>query len=547
MIREEIRKLIERAAKEASFGLRAEIKIEHPANEALGDYSTNFALKIAKTVKISPKQIADHLKSHIFNLRSDLFERIAIVDPGFINFFVSRKYLQDRVAEILKQKNNFGSLSLGKQKKIQVEFISANPTGPLTVGNARGGPFGDTLSFVFEKAGFQVERAYYINDFGKQILDLGRSVLDPQAPDAVYKGAYINQIKEDAGIQKAIAEKNPHRLGRQASAIIIKWIKKTTLKMGIRYDEWFAESSLHKTPLFSKKSKVDEAIEVLEKRGLVYVGEGGAKFFKSSAYGDERDRVLVKSEAKQDAAMGTKELSKTYLAADIAYHRYKFEEKKFDKVINIWGADHYGDVAGLLAGVEALGHKGKLEMILLQFVTILERGEVMKMSKRKGVYVEMDQLLDSVGKDAVRFFFLEKSADTHLNFDLALAKEQSEKNPVYYVQYAHARICSILAKAKTQAKAGNLFLLTHPSELKLIKQLLRLPEIIEDTAKDYQTQRLPGYALDLAAAFHRFYHDCQVISENKKITQARLSLAAATKIVLKNTLDLMGISAPEKM
>lgn len=243
---------------------------------------------------------------------------------------------------------------------------------------------------------------------------------------------------------------------------------------------------------------------------------------------------------------------KTYLAGDMAYHRYKFEKKKFDKVIDIWGADHTGDVPGLRAGVEALGHKGKLDILLLQFVTLLERGEKLKISKRKGIFVTMDELLDEVGVDVARFFFLQKSANTHLNFDLTLAKAEGEKNPVYYIQYAHARIASILRKLKTQdsrlkTTAQNSKLLNHSSELNLIKQLMRFPEVVEDTAQDYQVQRLPQYARDLATAFHQFYRDCQVLSENRELIEARLSLILATKTVLKNVLDLMGISAPEKM
>ena len=262
-------------------------------------------------------------------------------------------------------------------------------------------------------------------------------------------------------------------------------------------------------------------------------------WFKSTEFGDKRDRVIVKSDGW-----------KTYLAGDIAYHKYKFENKKFDKVINIWGADHLDDESGLQAGVASLGHKGKLDIVFLQFVTILEKSEKLRMSKRAGIYVTMDELLDKVGKDIVRFFFLTKSTNTHLNFDLSLAKEQSEKNPVYYVQYAHARICSIIRKVpdfKPKSTDFNYQLLEHPSELGLIKQLIKLPEIVEDTAKDYQVHRISQYAIDAARSFHQFYRDCQVISEDKNLTNARLSLISAAKVAFKNALDLMGISSPESM
>jgi arginyl-tRNA synthetase len=511
MVREEIVKLIKKATSKKPV----EIKIEHPENEAHGDYSTNIALQLKK----NPAEIAKKLKS-------DLFERVEVAEPGFINFFLSKEYLQQQVAKILKQKEKFGQLKIGKNKKVQVEFISANPTGPLTIGNSRGGPFGDVLGNVLEKAGFKVEKAYYINDYGMQILALGHSVLKDS--EAKYKGDYINYLS------KKIQEKDPYKAGELAAKIIIEeMIKKTTDRMRIRYDEWFSETTLHKT------GQVDKVLEFLKKKGLIYEKEK-AWWFKSSKYGDERDRVVIKADGW-----------KTYLAGDIAYHKYKFEKKKFNKVINIWGADHYGDIPGLEAGVEALGYKDKLEIILHQFITLLEKGERKKMSKRKGTYVTMDELLDKVGSDIVRFFFLQKSINTHLNFNLDLAKQQSEKNPVYYIQYAHARICSILKKAafKKYGSSTSIHgtLLNHLSELKLIKQLIRLPEIIEDTSKDYQVQRLPQYAMDLATLFHQFYRDCKVLSDDEDLTKARLALILATKTVLKNTLDLMGISAPEKM
>lgn len=504
-----------------------EIRVEHPEEKIHGDYSTNVAMLIAKQINKNPLEIAENLKSEILNFKSSYFDKVEIAGPGFINFFISKEYLQKKVGEILKQKDKFGQLKIGHNKKVQIEFISANPTGPLTIGNARGGPFGDVLGNVLKRAGFRVEKEYYINDYGMQILTLGHSVLKDS--EAQYKGDYIDYLN------KKIKEKNPYRAGESAAKIIIEeMIKKTISRMGIKYNEWFSENSLHKS------GKVDEALEVLNKKGLIYEKEG-AKWFRSSKYGDERDRVVVKADGL-----------KTYLAGDIAYHRYKFEKKEFDKVIDVWGADHYGDVPGLMAGVEALGHKDKLEIILHQFITLIEKGEKKKMSKRKGIYVTMDELLNLIGLDIVRFFFLQKSINTHLNFDLDLARQQSEKNPVYYVQYAHARICSILRKLKIKNEKlkitiKNLKLLNHPNELVLIKQLIRLPEIIEDTAKDYQVQRIPQYVIDLATSFHQFYRDCQVLTEDKNLSEARLGLILATKIVLKNTLNLMGISAPEKM
>ena len=533
MVKREIKNLITKSVKAlqkkgyfSEFKI-SEIKIEHPEEKAHGDYATNVAMVIAKQIKKNPLEIAENLKSEILNFKSSYFDKVEIAGPGFINFFLTKEYLQKKVGEILKQKDKFGQLRIGHNKKVQIEFISANPTGPLTIGNARGGPFGDVLGNVLKRAGFRVEKEYYINDYGMQILTLGHSVL--KDGEAQYKGDYIDYLN------KKIKEKDPYRAGESAAKIIIEeMIKKTISRMGIKYNEWFSENSLHKS------GKVDDALEVLNKKGLIYEKEG-AKWFRSSKYGDERDRVVVKADGL-----------KTYLAGDIAYHRYKFEKKEFDKVIDVWGADHYGDVPGLMAGVEALGHKDKLEIILHQFITLIEKGEKKKMSKRKGIYVTMDELLNLIGLDIVRFFFLQKSINTHLNFDLDLARQQSEKNPVYYVQYAHARICSILRKLKMKNEKlkitiKNLKLLNHPNELVLIKQLIRLPEIIEDTAKDYQVQRIPQYVIDLATSFHQFYRDCQVLTEDKNLSEARLGLILATKIVLKNTLNLMGISAPEKM
>jgi len=535
MIKAKIKKLIKDIVKK-------EAHLEHPANSEFGDYSTNMALQ----AKVDPQKIIDKLKNN------PLFEKVEKAGPGFINFTLSKKALQEELAEVIKQEDDYGKLDLGKDKKVQVEFISANPTGPLTVGNARGGPFGDVLANVLKKAGFQVEKAFYVNDAGQQIIALGHSILKDK--EAKYKGKYIDDLSNK------IKEKDPHKAGQIAAKYIIKdLIQKTTDKLGIKYDEWIFESDLYQS------KRVDKVLNFLKKKDLIYQKEGAA-WFKSSKFGDQRDRVVVKKDG-----------DKTYLAGDIALHNYKFEEKKFDKVINLWGADHHGDVPGLMAGVEAIGHKGKLKIILHQFVTILEKGEAKRMSKRSGIYVYMDELLDKVSPDAVRFFFLQKSLDTHLNFDLALAKEQSAKNPVYYVQYAHARICSILRKVeeskldlssvtsevrplerdlkevpthkvKPLSFSIQKGLTLSTAELNLIRQLIKFPEIIEETASDYQVQRLPYYSLELANHFHKFYEQCRVLDEkNKELSQARIILVKATQIVLKNTLELMGISAPEKM
>ena len=529
MIKDKIKKIIEKAIKELQKeGIFPEIeipeiKIENTPQEILEDYSSNIAMLIVKGVKKDPLEIANFINEKFEKDSLSDFGKISskVEKPGFINFSIPNDYLRNKVKVILKEKEKYGNLDIGKGKKAQVEFISANPTGPLTVGNARGGPFGDVLANVFKKAGFKTEKAYYVNDCGKQILTLGHSVLKDD--EAVYKGGYIDELNEE------INEKDPFKAGEKAAKKILEMIKKTVKEMGIEYDEWFSEKKLH-------KGDIDKVIDLLKKKNFTYEKEG-ALWFKSSDFGDIRDRVLIKTNKE-----------KTYLAGDIAYHYYKFNKKKFDRVINIWGADHFGDVAGLEAGVEAIGYKGQLETILLQFITLFRGKEKVKMSKRSGDYVTMDELLDEVGKDVVRFFFLQRSADRHLNFDLFIAKQQSEKNPVYYTQYAHARMCGILRKSGEDISNCDFSKLEHKSELGLIKHLIRFPEIIEETVKDYQVQRIPQYSIDLAKSFNGFYRDCQVVIEkNEEVKKARIALILAGRIVLKNCLDLIGVGAPEKM
>jgi len=520
-VKEDIKKITEKVLKKQGFE-NIQIQVLNPKNKNHGDFSISCALEIAKKKGGNPIEIANILKEKLEKEKEfkKSFERIEVVHPGFINFFLSHKYLEDYLDAILRNKNE---INIGKGKKIQIEFISANPTGPLTIGNARGGPFGDTLANTFKKAGFDVEKAYYINDYGNQIKALGHSVLKDE--EAKYKGEYIDFLHNRIG-----GEKDPHKIGKWASYIILtELIKATTQKMNINYDEWFSESWLY------EKGRVEKTLKQLEKLGYVYE-EDGAKWFKAKDFGDSRDRVLIKKDGNA-----------TYLLGDIAYHEYKFKDKKFDKVINVWGADHAGDVKGLQSGVEAMDNGKKLDIILLQFVTVLDnKGQKVRMSKRAGNYVAMDDLLNDVPVDVVRFFFLQKSANTHLNFNIELALEASDKNPVYYIQYAYARICSVL-KGKEFKKAKYINLLTEQEEIDLMKQLLRFEEIVEDTVNDYGVHRISQYAIDLAGAFHKFYSKHKILNDDKKLSQARMELVFATKKILKETLSLMGISSPEKM
>jgi len=522
-IKDQIYNLIKKTIKDGNF------TIETPEDKKHGDYASNVALVLSKKFKKDPMILADEIKAKL--KKQNLFEKIEIVKPGFINLFLKSNFLQEQIKEIINKKEKFGELDIGKNKKAQVEFISANPTGPLTIANARGGPIGDILANVLKKAGYKTEKEFYVNDSGNQILSLGNSILGKK--EGEYKGSYINKLKKRISAKGGSTSdgKDPYKTGQKTAKIIVdEIIKKTTNNLGIKYDKWFFESDL------IKSGKIKKILEILKKKKLIYEKEG-ATWFKSSKFGDNRDRVLIKKNGE-----------KTYLAGDIAYHYNKFKERKFDKVINVWGADHHGDVLGLMAGVEAIGFKGRLEILLYQFVTILREGKKIRMSKRQGVFETLDDLLNEIGSDAVRFFFLMNSANRHIDFDLDLAKEKSQKNPIYYVQYAYARINSVLKKAKSKnPSAKNLDLLVCPEEFNLIKELIKFPEIIENIAKDYQTQYLPRYAMDIATAFHSFYTECKILGDYKSLENARLSLVWATKIVLENVLDLMGVTKPQKM
>ncbi len=532
MIRDEVTNLIKKAIKKlreekklADFKI-PEIKVEHPREKSHGDYSTNIALEIGKIVKKDPIKIAKQFKEAFGKVATKpLFERIEVVAPGFINFTIFQKILIKKLKKILEEKEKYGKAKKGKRKKVNIEFISANPTGPLTLGNGRGGFCGDVLSNVLEKAGYKVTREYYINDVGEQIRKLGLSVAGKEKH---YKGDYVKELRKKIKPKK---DSDPSEIGKKAAEIILKeMIKPTVKKMGIKFNKWFSEESLY------KKDKLKNVLSyILKRKNLVYEKDG-ALWFKSTQFGDDKDRVVKRSDE-----------TPTYFLSDIAYLKNKFE-RGFDKLIYFFGADHAGYIKRIKAATEALGYKKEqLEIIIMQLVRLILKGKEVRMSKREGNFVTLDELIDEVGVDAARFFFLRRTAGSHLNFNLNLAKEQSEKNPVYYVQYAHARICSILRKAKRKPKNPDFASLNQPAEIELVKQLLYFPEIIEDTAEDYQVQRLPQYTFDLAEAFHKFYEKCPVLTEKKKLTEARLGLVEACKIILKNTLDLMGISAPKKM
>lgn len=512
---------------------KEDILVASPKEENFGDYSTNIALILASKKRQSPLELAKQIVKSLPKV--DFLKKVEAVPPGFINFYLSEEWLTKQIKEIIVQKKSFGSCNLGKGEKVQIEFVSANPTGPLTLGNGRGGFLGDVLARILEFAGFEVEREYYVNDTGNQITILGKSILAVkqgslktkeflEENQQLYRGQYIEDL---AG---KVTGDDPKKVGYQAAMIILSdIIKKTVEKAGIRFDSWILESSLIKQGLVKK------AIERLKRKGMVYEKEG-AVWFSSSKFGDDKDRVLIKQDGEY-----------TYFASDIAYHLNKVS-RGYSQIIDIWGADHHGDVPRIMAAAEALGFASKLKIILHQFVRLIQGGKVVRMSKRSGTYITLSELIDEVGLDAVRFFFLTKSAETHLDFDIDKAKEKSEQNPVYYIQYASARIHGILEKKQPKLSEENLRLLIHPAEILLIKHLIKLPELVEEIARDYQVQKLPFYALKLANLFHNFYEKCRVLDESScQLSEARLALVLASKIVLENVLNLMGIKAPERM
>ncbi|MFH1978994.1 MAG: arginine--tRNA ligase [Patescibacteria group bacterium] len=447
---------------------------------------------------------------------------------GFLNFKPTLKGIEHGLKFALQGKFNFPSTSLGTSgKKVQVEFISANPTGPLTLGNGRGGVYGDVLANILEKAGRDVEKEYYVNDTGGQVEILGHSVLKDDK--AEYKGEYIDELN------KKFSEGDPKEIGEKSAEIILESIKKTVASMGINFDVWFSEKKD-----LRDKGKVDEIINWFKEKDLTYEKDD-ALWFKASEFGDREDRVLVKKDGEP-----------TYFAVDCAYHKNKFEERKFDKVINVWGADHHGDVARMNGFVEALGYKDNFEIVLMQFVRLMEKGETKRMSKRKGVFVLVDDVLKEIGKDAFRYFMLTRSSDTHMDFDLELAKEQSKKNPVYYIQYAGARMQNILEKSRASnlksKTISNIEILNSKHEKGLVLKLIQFPEIIEDISKSYQVHQLATYAYELAKIFTDFYENVRVLeTEDGELKTARLELVAISRQVLGNVLKIMGVSSPKKM
>jgi arginyl-tRNA synthetase len=523
-----------------------ETVLERPQNSEHGDYASSYPLKLARILKLNPLDIAKSLVNETMEIAD--FVEVEVAPPGFINFTLNNRWLTHQVDLILKTGENFGNSDLGEKTKIQLEFVSANPTGPLHVGNGRGAILGSTLAKVFSAAGYEVEQEYYINNAGTQVNIFYRSLyaryqqafrVDSALPPDGYQGAYIVDLAKEIILEekdrflKLPENEAIEKLGQIGLNKLLARIRQDLDLLGVNFDVWYSEKSLYKEGLF------DKVMDIL-RRGNFIIEREGATWFVSTALGDDKDNVVVRSDGLP-----------TYFASDIAYHYDKFVRRKFDHVIDIWGADHQGHVSRMKAVVGALGiDPKKLEVILYQLVTVRRGDEVVRLSKRSGDIITLQEIVEEVGKDACRFFFLARAADSQMDFDLELAKKQSQDNPVYYVQYAHARISSILRLAKEKGidyESGDVSMLTSEAELTLIRKMLRLSEIVEMIVLTSEPHHLTYYAQDLATVFHSFYKQCRVITNNESTTRARLKLVEATKIILAKTLHLMGITAPEKM
>ena len=525
-----------------------DIAVERPQNPEHGDYASSLPLKLAKPLKKNPIEIATVLAKYL--KKDGIFEDVVVANPGFLNFVLSRKWLQDQVDQMLSDPESYGVTNAGKGKKIQVEYISANPTGRLHVAHARGAVIGSTLANVLKSAGFEVEQEYYLNDAGAQIDKFNRSLVarymqslgnDVELPEDSYPGEDVIAVAEkirdsssdnyDTDDPGALSD-----LGKAGIQLMIEGIKEDIESLRIDFDNWFSEKSLFENGQFEK------CIGLLKEMG--YVGDrDGATWLLNSNLGEEKDNVLIRSNG-----------TPTYFSTDIAYHYDKFIQRKFDTVIDVWGADHQGEIPRLKSAMKMLGSDpDNLEMILVQMVRFKKGETIEKLSKREGNIVPLIELVSEIGADACRFMFLSRSHETQLDFDLDLAKKQSSENPVYYIQYGHARICSILNLAvekKINYSNGSVYMLSHESEIQLINKILELPSVIDAIADTYEVHHLPHYSLELATAFHNFYQNCRVISENEEdlgLSKARLKLCEATKLALVNCLELMGMSKPEKM
>nr|WP_317413073.1 arginine--tRNA ligase [uncultured Solibaculum sp.] len=525
--------------------------VEIPGDTSHGDFATNAAMVFARAFRMAPRKIAEVLTQ---NMALDGYlDRVEIAGPGFINFFVSPQYYADVLLDVADKGEDYGRSDYGKGEKVMVEFVSANPTGPMHIGNARGGALGDVLASVLDMAGYSAYREFYVNDAGNQIEKFGMSLEarylqifkgEDQIPfpEDGYHGADIKErAQQFADLEGDKYVDLPSEQRRQALVAFalpknVEGLRTDLGRYRIQYDNWFHESLLH------EDGELNSTIQLMKDKGLTYEKEG-ALWYKATEHGGEKDEVLIRQNGNP-----------TYFAADIAYHYNKFAVRGFDRCINVWGADHHGHVARLKGALDAIGLDGsKLDIVLMQLVHLMQDGEPVRVSKRTGKSITLSTLLDEIPVDAARFFFNMREANTQMDFDLTLAVEQSSQNPVYYVQYAHARICSILKNLAAEGitpracSREELMLLNTSEELELIRHLASLTGAIVDAAKAYDPARITRYVTDLATLFHKFYNSCRVKGENEPLMQARLSLCLAVRQVVANILKMLKISAPEVM
>ncbi|MFP8489806.1 arginine--tRNA ligase [Gracilimonas sp. Q87] len=535
--------IISNSLKQFDLEEQPEIRIEAPNQPEHGDASSNVAMMLAKPLRNNPRAIAQQIVDGL-EYDTDKISAVEIAGPGFINFRYSDDYLFDELSEILTEGESFGQSDTNEGKKVLVEFVSANPTGPLTVGHGRNAVLGDTVARLLEWTGAEVDREYYFNDAGRQMRVLGESVRaryfellgkDVEFPEGGYEGEYIKDIAKaliDELGEELLSAEDEKPFKEKAEEEIFADISATLKRMNIKMDSYFNEHSLY------EDGKIEDTIQKLRDLDLAY-DEDGAVWFRTTKFGKEKDTVLVKSSGEP-----------TYRLPDIAYHANKLD-RGYDLCVDVFGADHIATYPDVLSGIKSLGYDPeKVDVVVYQFVTLVKDGKPFKMSTRKANFVTLDDLMDEVGADITRFFFLMRSPNTHLEFDIAQAKEAGEKNPVFYLQYAHARISSILRKVTDEydiTRKADLSLLNHPSEIALIKTMLKFPETIGNAARLREPHHVITYLNDLASDFTSFYHDCRILGEDKELAQARTELARATAQVLRNGLGILGISAPEQM
>lgn len=530
-------------------GQMPEIALEVPARAEHGDFSTNLAMVLAKAEKTAPRKVADALIEVLLESAAE-WGRVEIAGPGFINFFLKPGHWYAILDEVMRRGDQYGRSSMGAGKKVQVEFVSANPTGPLHIGHGRGAATGDAVAAVLAAAGYEVQREYYLNDAGNQMQTLGRSLLlryrellgeAIDFPEDCYQGDYIRDLaqevleREGGALLELSEDEAIARIGAYGGSRIRDGIDQDLQDFGVHFDNWYSEQSLY------DRGEVERGIALLKERGLTYE-QDGALWFRTTDYGDDKDRVLVRSNGVT-----------TYFASDVAYHKEKYE-RGFDLVIDVWGADHHGYVPRMKAVLAGLGRNADdLQCILVQLVNLLRDGTQVAMSTRAGEFVTLREVIDEVGKDACRFYFLSRRSDSQLDFDLELAKKQSSENPVYYVQYAHARVCSInrnAAEAGVEVPAAgevDFDQLTLEDELALAKLLSRYGEVVEGAARHFEPHRIVFYLQELAGRFHSYYNKERVLTDQVETSRARLYLVNGVRIVLENALLLLGVSAPERM